>query len=353
MDAERLNQILEAFPRLSIAVAGDFFLDQYWEIDAGLTEVSLETRLNAYQIVSVRNYAGAAGTVVNNLVALGIGAVYPIGFMGDDGNGFELRRALSQRGVNLDDVLELSDRRTPSYIKPIMIEGRAPREIERMDIKNRTPLPRPVEEEIIGRIERRLETCDGLIVGDQVEEDNCGVITDRVRDCIAGLGEKHPEKVLFADSRRRIGRFRSVIIKPNQSEAARALRLDEKRVTPTQLVGAISTSTGRPACVTFGERGILAYDGREALHVPGFVTSGPTDIVGAGDSLTAGMVAALCAGAGFMEAALLGNLVASITVEQIGVTGTATADQLRARFRQYIERFPEIAAQIKAPAASE
>jgi sugar/nucleoside kinase (ribokinase family) len=47
----------------------------------------------------------------------------------------------------------------------------------------------------------------------------------------------------------------------------------------------------------------------------------------------AGIMAALCAGASPGEAALVGNLVASITVQQIGTTGTATRGQVLERLR--------------------
>src|SRR6516165_1575486 len=67
-----LERILQTTPRLTIGVFGDLFLDRYLDIDAALTEPSLETGLDAYQVVRVRNSPGAAGTVVNNLAALGV-----------------------------------------------------------------------------------------------------------------------------------------------------------------------------------------------------------------------------------------------------------------------------------------
>lgn len=348
MDAQRLNEILEALPRVSLAVVGDFFLDKYFEIDPALSEASLETGLETLQIVRIRCYPGAAGTVLNNLVALGVGHLFPIGFTGVDGEGFELRRGLTQRGVDLTDLLETGDRMTPTYTKPLIVEaGKPPREIQRLDIKNRSPLPRWLEDKIIARMERRLETCHGLIVADQVEEANCGVITDRVREAMARLGERWPDKVLFADSRRRIGLFRYVIVKPNRTEGARSLGMDEDNMEPEHLVSEIARRTGRPACITLGSQGVLAFDGQTVCHVPGYVSEGPIDIVGAGDSLTAGMVGALGAGATFAEAALIGNLVASITVQQIGVTGTASPDQVRKRFVEYQGRFPEICGQVR------
>jgi sugar/nucleoside kinase (ribokinase family) len=62
--------------------------------------------------------------------------------------------------------------------------------------------------------------------------------------------------------------------------------------------------------------------------VPAVPVSGDIDPTGAGDSATAGAVMALCAGASLPEAALVGNLVASITVQQIGTTGVARPEQL-------------------------
>jgi len=71
-------------------------------------------------------------------------------------------------------------------------------------------------------------------------------------------------------------------------------------------------------------------------HVPGVRVSGPIDIVGAGDSTMAGIVSALCSGATLVEAAQVGNLVASITIQQIGTTGTATRQQVIERHSQAI-----------------
>lgn len=68
-----------------------------------------------------------------------------------------------------------------------------------------------------------------------------------------------------------------------------------------------------------------------AVNVPSFPVEGPIDIVGAGDSATAGIVASLLCGATPIEAAAVGNLVASITIQQLGTTGTATPEQLLAR----------------------
>ena len=63
--------------------------------------------------------------------------------------------------------------------------------------------------------------------------------------------------------------------------------------------------------------------------------TGKIDIVGAGDSATAGLVSALCSGANPAEAAVIANLVASITIQQLGTTGTASPEQVRARLAEH------------------
>src|SRR2546423_5499771 len=111
-----IDQILSALPGKRIGVVGDLFLDRYFDIDAGLTEPSIETGLDAYQVVRVRSYPGALGTIINNLAALGAGRIVPVAVIGDDGEGYELRQALAQLPVvDASHVFSDASRRTPTY----------------------------------------------------------------------------------------------------------------------------------------------------------------------------------------------------------------------------------------------
>src|SRR5271155_5856511 len=125
LTAETIDRILDRLPSLTIGVLGDLFLDRYLDLDAALTEPSIETGLDAYQVVNVRSYPGAAGTIVNNLVALGVGRVVPVAVIGDDGEGYELRQALGRMpAVDPVAVLSAPDRRTPTYTKPMLCAAR-------------------------------------------------------------------------------------------------------------------------------------------------------------------------------------------------------------------------------------
>src|SRR5438094_1932275 len=96
LDGATVEAILQRIPELTIGVVGDLFLDRYLDIDSALTEISLETGLDAYQVTRVRAVPGAAGTVINNLATLGVWRIVPISLIGDDGEGYELGQALAR-----------------------------------------------------------------------------------------------------------------------------------------------------------------------------------------------------------------------------------------------------------------
>src|SRR5262245_22756157 len=337
-----VEQVLTRAPGLTIGVLGDLFLDRYLDLDAALTESSIETGLDAYQVVRVRSYPGAAGTIVNNLVALGVGRVLPVAVIGDDGEGYELRQALAALpAVDASGVVSAADRRTPTYTKPMLgVAGEPPRELNRIDIKNRTPTPASAEDAVIARIREWWRACNAWLVLDQVSEPDCGVVTTRVREEVGRVASEGSPFVL-ADSRERIGEFRSVAMKPNLAECLRALAVSDA-AGPAEWrahLRRLADRLDRPVFCTRGEHGMLvAKPGADVAVVPAYPVRGPIDPVGAGDSASAGIATAVAAGLSFAAAAAFGNLVASITVQQLGTTGTATPAQVRVRWHELERR---------------
>jgi bifunctional ADP-heptose synthase (sugar kinase/adenylyltransferase) len=296
-----VDMILGRIPGLTIGILGDLFLDRYLDLDGALTEPSLETGLPAYQVTRVRSSPGAAGTVLNNLVALGVGHVRLLAVIGDDGEGYELRQALGRlAAVDLTDMVVAPDRRTPTYTKPMLHEaGRPPRELNRVDIKNRRRLTRDLENKVLRILDERFPRADAWVVLDQVSEVDCGVVTEAVRDQLADLGAREPRRPVLADSRERIGLFRSVMLKPNRRECLHAAGLNDDGGDIADAVRRLARRVGRPVFCTTGERGILVADPAlpdvSLRSVPAYSVSGPVDIVGAGDSTSAGIACALAA----------------------------------------------------------
>ena len=328
-----VDALLSAFGRARIAVLGDFFLDRYLILDPALSEPSLETGLPAHQVVAIRNSPGAAGTVVNNLVALGTGTIHALGVIGDDAYGYELRRELSRRGVVTDRLIAASERFTPTYTKPLVREATGEREIERIDVINRSPTPPDLQEQIIEHVRQLAGAVDAVIILDQVAVPEHGVVTEKVRHQLRDLAENHPSTVFFADSRAQIGKFVGVMIKPNVHEALAAAGLPDSEspaeADVVRATGELYRRTGQAVFATRGAEGILLTSDAGQIAVPGIAVDGPVDITGAGDSATAGIVLSLCAGAEPATAAFMGNLVASITVQKLNTTGTASPEEVR------------------------
>ncbi len=338
MDDTRLGQITRRFPKCRVAVLGDFFLDKYLDTDPELAQVSVESGKTAHQVVAIRTSPGAAGTIVNNLRALDAGRLYALGITGDDGEGYELRKCLAGLGCGMEGLVSVPGLFTPTYLKPRNCRAaELSGEHERYDTKNRRPTPVDVQDQVLASLESLLPRIDAVAVQDQVEakeEEDSGVVTARVKARLAELAARVPDKIFWADSRARIGRFRNVMIKVNAREAVRQVfppgAEDPGDDTVVRAMTELRRRTGRPVFVTAGGRGMWVSDPEPAL-VRGVAVPEPTDPTGAGDSATAGAVLALCAGASPPEAALVANLVASITVQPLAVTGTAGRRELGPR----------------------
>jgi bifunctional ADP-heptose synthase (sugar kinase/adenylyltransferase) len=343
----RIEEIVRAFPSKRIAVAGDFFLDRIFIIDRSLDEPSVETGLTAYQVKSRKLLPGAAGVATNNLSAFGAAAIYSLALTGDDGESYDLIKGLRASNVNTEYMVKSEDIFTPTYTKTMFDLPSGLEETHRIDIKNRKPTPVSAEKQMILNLYRVAENIDALIVLEQLKDGSCGTFTKKVKKALSDLAVQRPGLIIMADSRFNIAGFSGLTVKCNDLEAVRAV-YPEIRLLPGQEIDdglidgameSIARRTGKDVFVSCGAKGIKVRDAEGIETVPGYRVEGPIDICGAGDSATTGIACALCAGATVREAALIGNLVASITIQQIGVTGTATIPQILKRFREYMGMF--------------
>ncbi len=338
MKEDKLKEILLRLKNISILVIGDFFLDKYLKIDRDKDELSVETGLNAYQVVDKSIAPGAAGTITNNLKSLGVGNVMALGFVGDDGEGCDLVESLKKTRVETKYMIKTKKRVTPTYIKPVFIENFKSNEINRFDIKNFTPTPDIIEDQIIGKLLFLSGKVDGIIALDQVSENNCGIITKKVRKVLSGSMNRREDLIVYVDSREYMSLFNNVITKCNHREAVKTIIQDIKEDPDEKTIikagHMLSNKTGKPVFVTYGKHGQLVFNGNEFNRIPAVPVKGPIDICGAGDAATSGIVSALCCGSPISDAALLGNIIASITIQQLGTTGTATPVQIMERYRE-------------------
>ncbi len=286
-----------------------------------------------HNVTRVRAQPGGAGTILNNLVALGVGRILPVSFCGDDGEGYELRRELArQPGIDLGHFITTPLRRTFTYCKPLVVEpGREPVELNRLDSKNWTPTPQALVDRLAAGLRAMAPDIDALIVLEQVDQAETGVVTHDLLRAIGQLADERPDLPILADSRRGLAGWPRLSFKMNAAELA-LLTGGDRVAAPDQAAGKaleLARRNGRPIFVTLAEQGIVgaAADGLRE-HVPALRVRGPIDIVGAGDAVTANLASALSSGASLREAIELAAVASSVVIHQIGTTGTANISDL-------------------------
>jgi rfaE bifunctional protein kinase chain/domain len=342
---QRLEAICQKFESAKVAVLGDFFLDLYILCDRRLSELSLETHKETFQAIDLRGQPGTAGVTTNNLRSLGAKAA-AIACIGDDGNGYTLRKALEETGVDTNLLITHPDRKTITYTKPMMREVDGSEiELNRIDIINRSRNPEDLTQKLIENTQKAFEESDGLLVVEQVKNDGFGNLSQALRDELAKLSEHDPEKIIMADSRHFAPCYRGISMKMNISEAKTAavdlnpalsnLESQTPLEAAAQCAETFWKAYQKPVFITLGDQGLAGWCQQGFFHVPGYQIDGPIDPVGAGDATLAGIGLARCCGASPQEAAYIGNLVGSITIQQIGTTGVATQADLLRRHHDY------------------
>ena len=339
MTERRLRELLDRMGELRLAVFGDACLDVYWHVNMRKSELSRETPHHNRPVVGERYSAGALANVAANLCALGVGSVSVFTVIGNDWRGDLLVNILNDMGADVSSVHREAARFTPAYIKPLLEGHQARQEASRFDFVNaHHPSPGCLEA-LFSELEKEIGEFDAVLLGDQV---GGGVFTDELIAGFVDLAESNRRTWFTVDSRKRIEKFHSMVWKPNELEAVRALGFAEE-TDPEKLIQSLIGSESRMVYLTCGDSGCYLIREKETVHISAYPVSGAVDIVGAGDSFHAAMAAALAAGGEAAEAGRLGNLAASVTVRKTGVTGTADPDEVLAVYgEQELNRHKEI-----------
>ena len=319
----RVSEILEQIGNTSALVVGDICLDRWCRYDPALSEPSRETGIRRIAVTRTTVTPGAAGTVASNLAALLAKQVAVLGVIGEDGYGNELERVLMAREISAELVVRSAQVPTFTYTKLINIANDV-EDQPRVDYVYAEPMPAEVENMVLEHLRRFWPAFDVILVSDQAETQQGGIVTPKVREAIGELAAGTPEKVVWVDSRVRAEHFRNVILKSNRDEAEGACRRAFGSVDFERL----QRWTSAPMLVmTNGPEGAAYFRDGQLHRVSAKPVEKPVDICGAGDSFSAGAALALSITKSPEEALRFGNIVASITIMKKG-TGIATPSEV-------------------------
>ncbi len=323
MNLAKLEELLSRVGDVSVGVYGDFCLDVYWMLDPAGSEVSVETGIPAESVQRSSYTPGGAGNIVANMAALSPSRIFCIGSIGEDIFGRALIDLLQGLGADTAGLLVHPDFATYTYIKRILHEQEQPR----IDFGVLNRRSTQADAQLLAIIEVALSSCDALVINQQVIHSipHSSFITGILELCL------QTDTIVLLDSRHYPDQFEHVYFKINRYELAQIFGYTLEDISEVQLIEcahALYERNQRPVFVTQGPEGIWVVDEQGLFIVPGIPVEGPTDPVGAGDTVVSALALLLGAGLEAREAAIVANLAAAVTVRKLFQTGTASSKEI-------------------------
>jgi D-glycero-beta-D-manno-heptose-7-phosphate kinase len=311
-ELSRATEIFDNFKNQRIAVIGDMMLDRYmW---GSVQRISPEAPVPVVEVTSETTKLGGAANVANNILSLGAQAI-PIGVVGDDDYGAQLRRLFANAGLKPEGIL--TDPSRPTTIKTRIIAH--DQHVVRADVESKCDLSANAIGSLLKILEQILPDVHGVIL----EDYNKGVLGPELIQQIVRLSNQHGCYVAVDPKFKNFFTYREVdLFKPNTKETEQALGL--KIESLEDLVAAAQQLFTRLQCksilMTRGEKGMAIFPSEldQPLLVPTRAKK-IHDVSGAGDTVISTLVVSKLAGASLLEAATLANFAAGIVCGEVGV----------------------------------
>lgn len=325
---DRLLELLDRFSQAKVLVVGDLTLDEF--LTGQVERISREAPVLILRHENTRQVPGGGANTVYNLATLGA-RVKVAGLVGKDDQGVALRGIFDRAGVDVKGILVDRDRPTVTKTR---ISGHArqsvTQQIVRVDRKS-DELPDPaLQQQLADYIAEQVSTVDAVVCSDYGD----GVLVTPV--IAAAL--QHSRTIV--DTQKDLHRYQgATIFTPNLPEAELAVGYKIKNSDILTKAGddLLSLTQAKQMLITRGDEGMSLFDRTDPTeHIPPFNRTDVFDVTGAGDTVAAALTIALAVGASCWEAAVLGNLAASIVVRQFG-TATTTIDEMKLALQNLLE----------------
>lgn len=325
--SNHLARIIEVFANLKVLVLGEAMLDRYLE---GFTNrLCQEAPVPVVTLSSCRNIPGGAANTAMNLCSLGC-EVTLLSVVGDDLEGILLQQALEQQRVSTQGLLIRSNRQTLAKQR-VMADSQL---LLRFDQGSTDVIDPQTEKLLIDSLTKLFVSCDAIVVSDY----GYGIMTQRVIETIAHLQSTYP-KTLVVDAKN-LTAYRAAqvtAVKPNYSQAMELLgnpvncewRSRAEFIT-AQADHLLTLTNAQIVAATLDSEGAVILEQGQPPYVTPAQPVCSSRTIGAGDTYTATLAAALAAGATTQTAADLATLAAAIVVSKDG-TSTCTAKELHDR----------------------
>ncbi|MBU8933594.1 MAG: D-glycero-beta-D-manno-heptose-7-phosphate kinase [candidate division Zixibacteria bacterium] len=328
LDAARFDEISSKIGHAKVMILGDIMLDEY--LFGSVHRISPEAPVPVVEVTSDRILLGGAANVAANIRTLGDEPVL-VGTVGEDEAAAKLTRLLGQRGISSDFCVTDKSRRTTIKTR-IMAHSQ---QVVRADREDCHELDAEIEQCVFDRFMSISDEIGALIISDYGK----GVVTPSLLKKVIDVCEDKNIFVGVDPNESRFSNYRRVsLITPNHHEAGFAYGRRIASVADLNEVGygLLKQLQARSILITRGGDGMSLFeDGGGVTHIPTFARK-VFDVTGAGDTVIALFASAVCAGADLVEAAVVANTGAGLTVAEVG-TATVKKAQLRKELQRNIK----------------
>lgn len=328
ISAERLEEILNRFDKVKIAVVGDMMLDEY--LIGKVNRISPEAPVPVVNIEEERFVPGGASNVANNLRSLdGMVSVY--GVVGKDDNGEKFLKELKLKNIGSSTIVK--DETRPTIIKSrVLSQGQ---QLLRLDWEKDTDISQDIQDEIIKKLEENIEKTDAILLSDY----NKGVLTKYLSEKIINLAKKNNKKIVVDPKPQNFKNYEGATsMTPNRKELLDyfGMKKFESEEQIAQKMKELKDELKLENVVlTRSEEGISLFE-NEHKRIP-TVAREVYDVTGAGDTFISTFLLAISAGADIYEAGVIANMASGIVVGKIG-TATATRDEILEFYHNKMEK---------------
>lgn len=328
IDRKRFNEIIARYRQTKVVVAGDLILDRF--VYGSVSRISPEAPVPVVLVQKEEQMLGGAGNVAFNIRTLG-GNPYLIASIGRDEAGRTLKEVLKEKEI----ASFLLERDIPTTTKTrVVARTQQVARIDREEVKKLT------DDEVLN-VKRVLQTegegARGIIISDY----NKGFITKKLIGAFLNY-QKAYNKVLTVDPKvEHFPYYKNVTcITPNRAEASELIHIKEPELLE-DIMKLGEKVKKRISCehllITLGKDGMMLFEeSARVIHIP-TVAREVFDVTGAGDTVVAVFTLSLAAGASVIEAAIMSNIAAGITVAKLG-TAFTSQKEMKETFMDIVEK---------------
>ena len=301
----------------NIAVVGDLMIDHYlW---GSCNRISPEAPVQVVSVEKESSVLGGAGNVITNLLSLG-SDVSIFSVVGDDENGKEMKRLLSEASVKSINIFNEIGRRTTKKSRIISSN----QQVIRYDDETTENILLSSQFHLLEALKKELFSYDLIILSDYGK----GVLTPNLTKDIISLAKDFNKPILVDPKGVDYSKYRgATLLTPNKQEASIATNISI--VDQNSLTIAVKNLKDELqldySIVTLSEDGIALLD--DEMELIPTVAREVFDVTGAGDTVIASLGVALSSGFSIKEACEFANKAAALVVAKVG-SATVTLNEV-------------------------